>query len=216
MHKEETYSRFTVFMLEFDSVELSRRDKQWLKYIRLKVRHSLSKSCTVLYILTYCLHCKNFYLMISVFFRKRIADSISFRAAMRMIPLFIPHILHLNQPLSAAIYRSFSSLNFLYFLKSSHTRSSIFHHCLSTYAGYLQVPLSTDMNQSSACSSISSSHTSYQTAKKLLNSLPLQKIHVAISILRCVFQHGYLWIKNSVSNNIWYVQQLVAIPWNMK
>lgn len=65
--------------------------------------------------------------MISVFFRKRIVDSISFRAAMRMIPLLIPHILHLNQPLSAAIiYRSFSSLNFLYFLNSSHTRSSIF------------------------------------------------------------------------------------------
>lgn len=150
--------------------------------------------------------------MISVFFRKRIVDSISFRAAMRMIPLLIPHILHLNQPLSAAIiYRSFSSLNFLYFLNSSHTRSSIFHHCLSTYAGYLQVPLSTDMDQSSACSSISSSHTSYQTAKKLI-SLPLQKMHVAISILRCVFQHGYLWIKNLVSNNIWHVQQLVAIP----
>lgn len=131
MHKEETYSRFTVFMLEFDSVELSRRDKQWLKYIRLKVRHSLSTSCAVLYILTYSLRCKNFYPMISVFFRKRIADSISFRAAMRMIPLLIPHILHLNQLLLAAIiYRSFSSLNFLYFLNSSHTRSSIFHHYL--------------------------------------------------------------------------------------
>lgn len=51
MHKEETYSRFTVFMLEFDSVELGRKDKKsWLKFIRLKVRHTLSTSCAVLYI----------------------------------------------------------------------------------------------------------------------------------------------------------------------
>lgn len=111
--------------------------------------------------------------MFSVLSRSRSANSIRFRAEIRMMPLLIPHILHLKQLLSAAImYRSFPSLKFLYL----PSRSPVFHYCLSTYAGYLQVPLCTDLDQSPACLSTSSSYNSYQRVKKIIISAPSKDV----------------------------------------